>query len=418
MSTQELPVSPQAAASPALAGAGTRSGWQEFTVTWWARFVAARWLWVPLLIFVVTRLGILLVAYVSAPLIVEPADSGYHIRPDNAVLDVLGSRWDSGFYLSIAREGYRFGVPEGQFSSVPFFPLLPVLIAGGKLLLGDPVLAGVLVANLALMGASILFYRLVDEEWGSVIADRAVWYMLIFPTSFFGSAIYTESLFLLGATGALYLFRRGRWEFAGLAGALAAFSRFVGIIVAPLLLLEWWMARNRQGPPISRAAVVAALIVPLGTLGYMTYLYLAFGDPLAFAHASTEWDRSVRPPLEAVANILRRPDEGWRVALLAGRIPIDDGIDLLAALVFALLGLILLIQRRWSEGALVLCGVLLPLNFGLLMSLRRYVWVLFPAFSLLARWGRHPWVDRAITTVSLLFLGLFTAMFTNWFWVA
>jgi hypothetical protein len=51
------------------------------------------------------------------------------------------------------------------------------------------------------------------------------------------------------------------------------------------------------------------------------------------------------------------------------------------------------------------------------MSQRRYMWVLFPAFIILARWGKHTWVDRIIFVVSLLLLGLFTAMFANWYWV-
>ncbi|MCB8986068.1 MAG: hypothetical protein H6659_19720, partial [Ardenticatenaceae bacterium] len=65
----------------------------------------------------------------------------------------------------------------------------------------------------------------------------------------------------------------------------------------------------------------------------------------------------------------------------------------------------------------VLLGVLIPLNSGLLMSLRRYVWVLFPAFILLAEWGERPWVDKVITTFSLLGLALFTALFANGYWV-
>ncbi|MHB1296581.1 MAG: mannosyltransferase family protein [Anaerolineae bacterium] len=397
---------------------GTHPHWQTLTAAWWARLVAARWLWVPLLAFAITRLGIALVAYVSMPLMEEPVETAYHLMPGNIVLDALGSRWDSGFYLDIAQKGYAFGVPEGQFSSVPFFPLLPILIGSGKFLLGDAVVAGLLAANLALMGASILFYRLVEDEWGPAVAERAVWYLLIFPTSFFGSAIYTESLFLLSALGALYLFRKGQWEYAGLVGALATFTRLVGITVAPLLLVEWWVARRRRLAHIPRTAVLAAFMVPLGLIGYMVYLYLTFGDPLAFAHAAAEWDRTISLPVEPIANLLRRPDEGWLAALLAGRVHVNDWIDFTSVLVFAALGVVLLVQRRWSEGAFVLCGVLLPLNYGLLMSLRRYVWVLFPVFSLLARWGRRPWVDRAITTVSLLLLGLFTAMFANWYWVA
>ena len=51
------------------------------------------------------------------------------------------------------------------------------------------------------------------------------------------------------------------------------------------------------------------------------------------------------------------------------------------------------------------------------MSQRRYMWVLFPAFILLARWGERPWLDRLITVSFLLGLGLFTALFANWYWV-
>jgi hypothetical protein len=63
-------------------------------------------------------------------------------------------------------------------------------------------------------------------------------------------------------------------------------------------------------------------------------------------------------------------------------------------------------------------GVILPFSSGLLMSQRRYMWVLFPVFILLARWGDRPWVDRLITTVSLIGLAIFTALFAKGYWVA
>jgi hypothetical protein len=44
------------------------------------------------------------------------------------------------------------------------------------------------------------------------------------------------------------------------------------------------------------------------------------------------------------------------------------------------------------------------------MSQRRYVWILFPAFILLAIWGEKPWVDKTITVISLTGLALFTVL--------
>jgi hypothetical protein len=370
------------------------------------------------LAFVLTRAGILVVAYLADPLIVDNAlPPPYHIRPDNVPLDVFGSRWDTGFYLSIADEGYRYG--GAGLPSVAFFPLLPLLIRALTPLVGNALVAGLLVTNLALLGASILLYRLVDDELGGAVADRSVWYLLIFPASFFGSAIYSESLFLLGAIGALYYARRGSWPVAALFGFAAGFSRLIGIVVAPMLLLEWW-AQVRGRPPEHRPPWSGLLATPaplFATGFYMFYLWRVFGNPLAFAHASSAWGRVARSPLATVGELLESPDQGWVAALAAGRLPLDNWIDLISVLLFLTLGIVLLRQRRWGEGALVTLGAVIPFSSGLLMSQRRYMWVLFPAFILLARWGERRWVDRSITFFFILGLGLFTALFANWYWV-
>jgi len=378
----------------------------------------ARWVKVPVLAFVLTRLGILAVAYLADPLITDNTlPPPYHIRPDNVLLDVFGSRWDTGFYLSIADEGYRYG--GAGLPSVAFFPLLPLCIRALTPLVGDALTAGLLVTNIALLAASILLHRLVEDEFGAAVADRSVWYLLIFPASFFGSAIYSESLFLLGAVGALLSARRGSWPAAALFGFCAGFSRFIGVVVAPMLLLEWW-TQTRARPPERRPpwfGLAAALAPAFATGAYMLYLWRTFGDPLAFAHASSAWGRVARPPWATVSELFRSPGDGWTTALAAGRLPLDNWIDLIAVLSFLAVGLVLLSQRRWSEAALVIPGALIPLSSGLLMSQRRYMWVLFPVFIILARWGEHEWVDRAVTISFILGLGLFTALFANWYWV-
>ncbi len=60
----------------------------------------------------------------------------------------------------------------------------------------------------------------------------------------------------------------------------------------------------------------------------------------------------------------------------------------------------------------------MPISTGQLVSLRRYVWVLFPAFIILAQWGQHKLIDRTITIVSLGGLALFSAMFALGYYVA
>lgn len=392
--------------------AKTADGWRE-------RVRAARWIWLPFLLFATTRLGIFLVAYLAAGLFADsPFVPPYHLRgTENVLLDVLGSRWDTGFYVSIAEEGYRYrGV---ALPSVAFFPLFPLLMRALAALVGDAVVAGILISNGALLLATMLLYRLAAEQWGQAVAERSVWYFLIFPTAFFGAAVYSESLFLLAAIGAFYFARRGYWEVAALLGIAAALTRLVGLLVAPLLLLEWWMQRRERPPGLrpSRWGLLATAAVPLGTLAYAAYLARAFGDPLAFVRGAAAWARQPQSPLATVAALLQTPDGGWGTAVLAGRIHLDNWLDFGFVLVFLALGLALLLRRRWSEGAFVTLGIAVALSSGLLMSQRRYVWVLFPAFILLAQWGERPWLDRLVTTVSLLLLGVFTALFANGYWV-
>ncbi len=377
-----------------------------------------RWIWLSLFIFGVTRLGLLFVAYVGSSLVIDPSDPPrVYLRPNNVLLDGFGGRWDTPFYLEIAQKGYTYR--EAALPSVAFFPLLPILIRLFTLLTGDPIIAGLFVTNTALMGATLFFYRLVHDEWGIAVAGRAIWYFLIFPTSFFGSAIYSDSLFLLGAIGALYYARKGHWWFAAGFGIVATLSRLIGIVVVPMLLAEWWIQyRRAQQPRPALVTLLAPVLVPLGTATYMFYLQRTFGDPIAFANGSAAWGRMPRVPWAMLAEIVKQPAEGWESAILASRIAIDGWIDVLFLITFIVIASVLLYQRRWSEGVLVAIGILIPLSSGLLASQRRYMWVLFPAFTLLARWGDRLWVDRLITVFSLLALGLFTVLFVNWYWVA
>jgi len=376
------------------------------------------WIRTPLLCFFVTRLGIVLVAYLSGPLLPD-GGAGYHLRPGNLLVDAFASRWDTGFFLDVARDGYWDAGPGKRFPGFTVFPLLPLLIRALTPLAGDPLVAGLLVTNLSLFGASLLLHRLVADELGDAVAGRAVFYFLAFPTSFFGSAIYSESVLLVCATAATLLARRGRWAGAAAAGALASASRVTGVLVALLLADAWWRGRTPgDGGRRSPAGLLAIAATPAGLLAYMAYLGSRFGDPLAFLSSQRAWGRHGTSPLRPFLDLLHRPPDGWGHALLGGTLPVDAWVDGAFALLFLALGSWLLSERRWGEGAFVVAGALVNAFTGSLASERRYVWVLFPAFVLLARRGERPWVDRIVTTLSLLLLALFTVLFTNWYWVA
>ena len=146
--------------------ASLASAWPGFGWAAWRQRAAYGWVGRVVWLFVVTRLGIMIAAYLGWFLLPEAVDPPtYHLRGlDNVLVDIFGSRWDTGFYVSIVEEGYVYeGVP---FPSVAFFPLLPLLMRLALPLTGDALLSGLLVSNAALLAAALLFYRIVNDQWG------------------------------------------------------------------------------------------------------------------------------------------------------------------------------------------------------------------------------------------------------------
>jgi len=188
-------------------------------------------------------------------------------------------RWDAWWYLSVVERGYWFD-PQGK-SNVAFFPVLPILIKGLTAVFGNPVVVGLVIANVASLGAIIVFWRWVRAQAGPEPAERAVLWLLVYPFSFFFHTIYAESLFFLLCTLTLVAAGRGRWLTAGLWGSVAAATRPMGVLLCPALAWGVWRAWRAGHRP--RPGDMLGVLLPAAGLGaYVAYLWAAFGSPLAF----------------------------------------------------------------------------------------------------------------------------------------
>ena len=227
--------------------------------------------------FVLTRA----ILYVTGALAVRMAPTSSWTRAEvgkNLSL-VPWMGWDAGWYLSIAQRGYSFD-PNGP-SNVAFFPLFPLLIKAVAAVTGSVALAGLLIANVAALGAVLVLWRWVRAEAGPAAAERAALWLLVYPFSFYLNSIYAEALFFLLATLALEASSRGRRMTAGLWGALAATTRPMGVLLTPALAWGLW-SDWRKGRPVGPRDVVAVALPAAGLAAYMAYLWAAVGDPLAF----------------------------------------------------------------------------------------------------------------------------------------
>jgi Gpi18-like mannosyltransferase len=358
------------------------------------------------MVFLATRIPLIIISSLAAVVIGQRV--GHHWSPAHGIMLDVWSRWDAQHYLDIATLGYH-----GK--DIAFFPLYPFLIHVVGKLLGDPLVAGLLISNAAFFVALGYLYALTKLEFGDdSTAFHAVFYIAIFPTAIFFSAVYTESLFLALTVASVYYARRGNFITSGVVGGLAALTRPEGVLVALPLLYEIWRAwRDGQRTALVRGAIGLGLI-PAGLLVYMGYLYALVGDPLAFQKVQANWNRHLSPPWVSIGNTIHQ------MTLHPLASPAD--VNLLMELIFTGLFLVLMViafrTLRPSYAWYFAASLLVPMSTASLMSMPRFVLVVFPAFMLLALWGRRPVVNSAIVSLFLPLLGLFTVLFADWYWLA
>ena len=182
------------------------------------------------------------------------ASSSRCSAPRNTFWDTF-ARWDSGWYVGIARDGYKFA--EGGRSNLAFFPAYPLSMRYTGVPPGRPHRALLPRRHPRLVG------RRSSARWccstasrGSTWTRRRPMRAVIYAADrsrrrFFFGLVYSESLFLCLMLGTVYAIRTKQWAVAGVVGALAMCSpreRDHGDAGAGVA----GVARGRPGPRAAR----------------------------------------------------------------------------------------------------------------------------------------------------------------------
>jgi Dolichyl-phosphate-mannose-protein mannosyltransferase len=406
-----------------------------------------------LLPFLGTRLMILLVGlmanYYILPLFkpdpLLPSVSANTRWPD--ALWLMWQHFDSGFYLDIAKNGYWDVTVVTSQSNWIFHPLYPILIAVFGHLFGSSdaafSIASLFVSNGAAFAAIIYLYLLVRNEFGSPIAARTVFYLALFPTSFYLSATFSESVFLVCALACIYYARRRQWWIAGICGGLASLARIQGVLLFLPVLWEYWQVLADRYVPLPEdirsktlleqayawlysrtrsivlgarnwrnwTSLVGVMMVPLGIIPFFTYAKFRTGDFLEPIHAHSQgWGRGFEYPWRTMINALLHP-----TAISAFE---WDFWPLNIVMVFVFLGFTVWAFRRLPGiyAIYTFVMVVMPLCTGSINSISRYYLIVFPAMILLALWSMSSKEHEAVrnfwvTGIFTMLLAVFTVFF-------
>lgn len=276
------------------------------------------------------------------------------------------AQFDGIFYLRIASNGYA------QFEQA-FFPLYPLLIRTLSIFFMQNQLA----ASLAISNISFVLGLLIFEKYlrNTLPKNRRsairfiIIFLLLFPTSFFFGATYTEGLFFLLVVLTFFLLDKKNYALAAIVAYFAASTRLVGVFLfIPFALTQTKFRRYKM----------IALAPFLGLATYMYYLYQTTRDPVAFFSVQPAFGAGRSTHLILLPQVLYR----YLKMLLMTRWSIGYFVSLLELMVFVFVFVILSIQLReilrskqrnlLGLNLFSLTNLLVPTLTGTLSSVPRY----------------------------------------------
>ncbi|XYJ11325.1 hypothetical protein ACSUZJ_04880 [Telluria sp. B2] len=308
--------------------------------------------------------------------------------------------WDCGWYKGIVEWGYDLephGHEKGDAANWAFFPVLPMVARALGFLLGSTPGTSLVITSKVFFLLSIFAFLKFAKAYRPGLDPLIPASVIAFnPYSIYGNVGYTEPLFLLLTCVFFYLLKHGNVLAAGVAGAFLTASRVVGVVTIASYLYTLWRERPRGAREYERA-LLGLLLIPLGLVLFMTFLYYHTGDALAFSHIQRAWGRSPGNPFVYLYAAFKSS-------------PVEKYFAVMSAL--ALLVPVYFAWKRNIELALFTLGcTLIPLSTAI-WSMPRYIWwqapILLAVALLLTR--RIMWIMFIATST----LGL-TFSYFSWF---
>jgi hypothetical protein len=191
---------------------------------------------------------------------------------------------------------------------------------------------------------------------------------------------------------------------AGLTRAQGAF------LVLPIAFEYLYQTRSLNFRAL--LGLIPTLLPGAGTLGFMIYTFLLMQGTTP-GQSLQGWGYQVVAPWDAVA-------ASWSHIILNGD-PVE-AFNLAAIGLFSVAMLIAIRRLPLSYALFMLPNLLLlfarEMHFAPLMSVGRYLLVLFPAFVVLALYVKNKHVQRGIICISILLMVFFFYYYVHWIFVA
>jgi Gpi18-like mannosyltransferase len=334
-------------------------------------------------------------------------------------------RWDAKHFVLLLRQGYVVGN-----GSTSFHPLYIILSKPLYLLGIDPLFSLLIVSSLAALIFFWIFFKLagLDLSWEKSVLALVL--LSTFPLSVILFAPYTESVFLVFATLALYEMRKRNWLLAALAIFLAALARQQGVfLIFPVLWYLWEdSGKSFKGLARTRQGWLAVCAAPSGLVIWAIYR-------IAYLHEGglnyQNWQGFIYSVLLSPSAKIIYPAQSflwpWNVLLISTP-RLFHAPDIQDLMTYAIgIGFLILFALAWKSMNIadrIYCAVIFFISFSIssgpvriYLSLPRHLLLATPVFIGLAARLNKRW--QQITLVSLQFAvqGFMLFLYVCQYWI-
>lgn len=384
-----------------------------------------------LLFFITWRLGLFLLAFL-APLIIPVFGNRFPYADD--LLKPSGlpqwlwswANFDGVHYLTIAQKGY-----VAEFTQA-FFPLYPMLVGTiAPIIFNQFILVGVVLSSIVFFAGVYVFQKLLQLDYEPKQTSWILLFLIMFPTSFYFGAFYTEGLFFLLVIASLYMARKGNWLMAGVLGALASATRFAGIFLLPALVIEYIMQYGVFNPrgstpevqhqtfpsPVQLLRAVPLLLIPIGLVCYMVYLKKTFGDPFLFFRSLQDFNTGRSESIVLLPQVIWRYLKIFATVNPASLLFFNAAYEFTVTVFFAALIVLSVKRVRLSYVLFSALVYISPTLTGTLTSMPRYVLLCISAFIVLGLLQSKV-LKIAILSIFAVLLLVSVLLFVQGYWIA
>ena len=353
-----------------------------------------------LLLFVSTRILLTVIGVISRIAYGGVKVYGISQYIQLGILGIWSQGWDSGWYYLIAKNGYSTQLNVYNQGNYAFFPLYPLLMRLLEYITGNYYIAGMVISNIALIIAGIYLFKLVSLDSDNEVALNSIKYLFLFPTAFIFSAVLTESLFLALSIICFYYAKKENWIFTGVSGLFLALTRSIGIVIVIPLLYMYLRSRNFKLRNI-KADVLALALIPFATFAFFAYLYYLTGDFLAYFHIErTGWNQYFANPFTVLST-----------NALSGNV--YSLFDVIFILVFLVILILLYNKIDFSYWIFGVLATLIPLCDWSVLSMPRYLLVVFPLYIIFAKLSTNRRFDAYVPILLALTQGFLMVLWVN-----